>query len=83
MALLVQIVRKRAFLSFATVCTSVLFATVTLWWNAQLSDIIDTISGGGTSDRDNRISDYCDGRHVPFQFAENISFRLCLRDSHS
>lgn len=47
MALLVQIVRKRAFLSFATVCTSVLFATVTLWWNAQLSDIIDTISGGG------------------------------------
>lgn len=48
MALLVQIVRKRAFLSFATVCTSVLFATVTLWWNAQLSDIIDTISGGGS-----------------------------------
>ena len=46
MVLLAKMLRKRAVLVLITVCTSGLASAVTLWWNAQLSGIIDTISTG-------------------------------------
>jgi len=46
MALLVQMLRKQFLLTLAAVCASGLATTVTLWWNAQLSSIINTVSTG-------------------------------------
>jgi len=41
-------IRKRLFLALAAVLASALLVTVTLWWNTQLSGIINTISEGNT-----------------------------------
>jgi len=39
-------VKKRLLLSLAAVCASASLVAVTLWWNAQLSGIIDLVSEG-------------------------------------
>ena len=52
MALLLKMLRKRLILSLAAVCVSGLTAAVTLWWNTQLSGIIDTVSTGNTISRE-------------------------------
>ena len=44
--LLVKMIKKRLFLTFTAVCASALFVAVVLWWNAQLSGVINTISEG-------------------------------------
>ena len=46
MLLLSKMIYKRKILSLATICASLLAAAVTLWWNAQLSDIINAVSEG-------------------------------------
>lgn len=46
MALLSKMLRKRIVSVLITVCASGLTSAVTLWWNAQLSGIINTISSG-------------------------------------
>lgn len=46
MALLSKILYGRKFLLILTICSSVLTAVVTLWWNAQLGVIINTVSAG-------------------------------------
>ncbi len=46
MPLLAQMLRKRLLLTIAAVCSSGLTAAVTLWWNGQLSGIINTVSEG-------------------------------------
>ena len=46
MSLLFKIIRKRTMLSLITFCSSGLSVAVTLWWNTQLSGIIDTVSVG-------------------------------------
>lgn len=46
MTLLIQMVKKRLVLSLVSVCTSILLAVVTLWWNVQLGGMIDIISKG-------------------------------------
>lgn len=46
MALLAQMLKKRHVLVSATVLLSILAAAVTLWWNAQLSAIINNVSRG-------------------------------------
>lgn len=48
MTLFVQILKKRFLLTFTAVCASILLVAITLWWNIQLSDIINTISEGNT-----------------------------------
>ena len=46
MALLMQMIKKRLFLSLAAVCAGASLAAVTLWWNARLGGIINIISEG-------------------------------------
>ena len=46
MPLLVKMLRKRLVLTLAAVCSSGLTAAVTLWWNAQLSGIINIVREG-------------------------------------
>jgi len=46
--LLVKMIKRRIFLAFTAVLTSALLITVTLWWNTQLSDTINTVSEGNT-----------------------------------
>ena len=46
MALLSKMLYKRKLLSIITICATGLTAAVTLWWNTQLSDIINTVSVG-------------------------------------
>jgi ABC-type multidrug transport system fused ATPase/permease subunit len=46
MPLLAQMLRKRLALTLAAISSSGLTAAFTLWWNAQLSGIINIISGG-------------------------------------
>lgn len=46
MKLLYKLLRKRSLLSVAAICTSGLTATITLWWNTQLSNIINLVSKG-------------------------------------
>ena len=46
MALLFKIIYKRKFLSLITLCSTGVSVAVSLWWNTQLSGIIDTVSAG-------------------------------------
>lgn len=46
MFLLVKMIKKRWFLALAAICASAFLVAVMLWWNAQLSGIINTISEG-------------------------------------
>lgn len=46
MKLLLRLIRKRIIIFVATVCAGAGFAAITLFWNMQLSDIINTISAG-------------------------------------
>lgn len=46
MALLYKILCQRKFLTLITICASGLTAAVTLWWNTQLSDIINMVNIG-------------------------------------
>lgn len=48
MPLLAHLIKRRPYLTLASICTSVLLAAVTLWWNAQLSSIINIVSQGGS-----------------------------------
>ena len=41
-------IKRWIFLAFTAVLTSALLITVTLWWNTQLSDTINTVSEGNT-----------------------------------
>lgn len=46
MAIFMKIIYKRKMLTFFTVCTNGLTATVTFWWNIQLAEIINNVSAG-------------------------------------
>jgi ABC-type multidrug transport system fused ATPase/permease subunit len=46
MALLVKLIRKRVMLVVISVCAGVSSIAVALWWNAQLSAIINMVSAG-------------------------------------
>ena len=46
MRLLSKLLYKRKFLSLITISASLLTAAVTLWWNMQLSSIINAVSVG-------------------------------------
>lgn len=46
MQLLYKLIDKRKLLSLVTICASLIAAAVTLWWNMQLSDIINSVSAG-------------------------------------
>ena len=52
MKLLSKMLGKRRSLSIITICASGLTAAVALWWNAQLSGIIDTVSAGNLPTKD-------------------------------
>jgi len=52
MLLLSKMVFKRKFLSLFTIFVSLLASAVALWWNAQLSDIINAVSTGITLTRE-------------------------------
>lgn len=45
MALLIKMLQKRLNWVLLTICVSVLAIAVTLWWNSQLSSIINSING--------------------------------------
>ena len=51
-ALFLQMIRKRLLLSLAAVCASASLVAVTLWWNAHLSGIINTVSEGNALSTD-------------------------------
>lgn len=46
MLLLSKLIYKRRLLAFATIFSSLLTAATALWWNAQLSGIINSVSAG-------------------------------------
>lgn len=46
MALMTELLKKRFLIVFVAVCSSGLTAAATLWWNAQLSGIINAVSVG-------------------------------------
>ena len=58
MTLLIQMVKKRLVLSLVSVCTSILLAVVTLWWNVQLGGMIDIISKGNELSGDTMIQSF-------------------------
>jgi ABC-type multidrug transport system fused ATPase/permease subunit len=51
MTLLFKMLCRRKYLSVAAVCASMLAAAETLWWNAELSGIINTVSEGKAPDK--------------------------------
>lgn len=52
MKLLCKLLHKRRWLSAAAICASVLAAAIALWWNTQLSDIINLVSEGVSPSKD-------------------------------
>ena len=52
MSLLIQIIKKRLFLSIAAMCACILLVSVTLWWNSLLGRVIDIISEGNPLPKD-------------------------------